>query len=391
MLYYILVPCRKQSRKKSRKEFLIGCSQAIASPHGDAGCLCCSILLQIGVFTMNSNKNLFEKYLPELKEHVKAHSSDYFRPAKSHGYICPICGSGSGVHGTGITTRDGIHYTCWAGCFIHADIIEIVGLKYHLDNYVQKLKAAARELNINFDSSISTNCLSTGSITNLYTKMMRCSKTIIKPSEEETDYTDFFHQAHANISMTNYHRGISRKTLDRYNIGYWPHWKHPKAANAPYSPRLIIPTSKYSYLARDTRCNISVQQKRYAKSKVGKTQIFNAEALDNDRTVFVVEGEIDALSIIDVGAEAIALGSVSNYRKLFTMLNEKDYKNKKLLLALDNDDAGRNTSQKIMHELSDMSITCRIVDIIGKHKDPNDCFVHDKAQFVKNIYVALRK
>lgn len=113
--------------------------------------------------------------------------------------------------------------------------------------------------------------------------------------------------------------------------------------------------------------------------------------MDNDRTVFVVEGEIDALSIIDVGAEAIALGSVSNYRKLLTMLNEKDYQNKKLLLALDNDAAGRNTSQKIMHELSDMSITCRIVDITGKHKDPNDCFVHDKAQFVKNIYIALRK
>ena len=81
MLVVILYTCPLS--EKSRKEFLIGCSQAIASPHGYAGGLCCSILLQIGVFTMNSNKNLFEKYLPEFKEHVKTHSSDYFRPAKS--------------------------------------------------------------------------------------------------------------------------------------------------------------------------------------------------------------------------------------------------------------------------------------------------------------------
>lgn len=324
----------------------------------------------------------------ELKEYVKVHSSDYFRPAKTHGYICPICGSGSGSKGTGITTKDGIHYTCWAGCFTHADIIDIVGLQYHLNSYIEKVNAAACELNI--DVNVLTEFQYKKQIVKQDTHYI-CENFIEKLSDEPIDYTDFFRQAHENILQTTYHRGISKKTLDRYNIGYCAHWKHPKAADAPYSPRLIIPTSKYSYLARDTRCNISDQQKRYAKSKVGKTQIFNAEALDNDRTVFVVEGEIDALSIIDVGAEAIALGSVSNYRKLLTMLNEKDYQNKKLLLALDNDAAGRNTSQKIMHELSDISITCRIVNITGKHKDPNDCFVHDKAQFVKNIYVALRK
>lgn len=43
--------------------------------------------------------------------------------------------------------------------------------------------------------------------------------------------------------------------------------------------------------------------------------IFNIDAVQTaQQPIFIVEGEIDALSIIDVGGEAIALGDISNIR-----------------------------------------------------------------------------
>ena len=87
------------------------------------------------------------------KYEVQRRAKELLQPDNSkQGFICPICGSGSGKKGTGITTKDGIHFTCWAGCFSNADIIDIIGLEQGLTEYRDKLTAAARELNIDIDS-----------------------------------------------------------------------------------------------------------------------------------------------------------------------------------------------------------------------------------------------
>ena len=44
-------------------------------------------------------------------------------------------------------------------------------------------------------------------------------------------------------------------------------------------------------------------------------------AAEND-PVFIVEGEIDALSIIEAGGEAVAIGSTSNTHKLLEYIEE---------------------------------------------------------------------
>ena len=80
----------------------------------------------------------------QAREEIRHRAKEWLTPDKSgKGYICPICGSGSGRNGTGITTADGIHFTCWAGCFSSADIIDIIGLKNGLTDYTEKLKAAS--------------------------------------------------------------------------------------------------------------------------------------------------------------------------------------------------------------------------------------------------------
>ena len=80
----------------------------------------------------------------ELKEKILANSANYFLRDKKHkGYICPICGSGSGKNGTGITTKDNIHFTCWVGCFTNKDIFDIIGLQYGLTDFKDKFQKAA--------------------------------------------------------------------------------------------------------------------------------------------------------------------------------------------------------------------------------------------------------
>ena len=85
---------------------------------------------------------------------IQRRAKELLQPDNSkQGYICPICGSGSGNKGTGITTKDGIHFTCWAGCFSNSDIIDIIGMEQGLTEYREKLNAAAKELNITIDDS----------------------------------------------------------------------------------------------------------------------------------------------------------------------------------------------------------------------------------------------
>ncbi|WP_225261156.1 toprim domain-containing protein, partial [Streptococcus pneumoniae] len=99
--------------------------------------------------------------------------------------------------------------------------------------------------------------------------------------------------------------------LERFKIGFIAEWRHPNAnGNAPTSPRLIIPVTQTSYLARDTRDNIPDYQNQYSKQKVGGSNIFNSVAFTNnaDQPIFIVEGEIDALSIMEVGGVAVGLG-----------------------------------------------------------------------------------
>jgi len=132
-------------------------------------------------------------------------------------------------------------------------------------------------------------------------------------------------------------------------LGYVAEWRHPKAPKAPTSPRLIIPTSPYSYLARDTRETIPEEQKPYSKSKVGSIHIFNAKALQTaTKPIFIVEGELDALSIIEVGGEAVALGSTTKVKSLLELLKTKKPE-QPLIIALDNDEAG----EKAYRELSE--------------------------------------
>lgn len=233
------------------------------------------------------------------------------------------------------------------------------------------------------------------------TRPQRAPEPPQAPFQEETkDYTEYFKQARANLQGAQEYlsfRGLSMETAAKFWLGYDAQWISPTAkATAeregrklpPPSPRLIIPTSPHSYLARDTRKDA----KKYPKMKEGGVELFNTKALYNEeeRPVFIVEGEIDALSIIEVGAEAVGLGMARNYHKLLELLEKKPTRST-LILCLDDDkgkaqNTGADAQKKLREGLDKLNISYIIgSSILLGENDPNDALVKDRAGFTAAV------
>lgn len=308
-------------------------------------------------------------------------------------YNCPICGSGCGSHGTGAFSINGDEdkWKCFS-CGKSGDIFDLVGELHHTTNYNEQLRAAADHFGIIIDG-IRTSAKQD------FTPIK--DKTV--DQEPDPDYTDFIVQSAQNIDQTDYHRGVTLETLQRFKVGYCPNWKHPKATEAPQMPRLIIPTSRHSYLARDTRINIPPDQREYAKMKVGKIHIFNQKILSiATQPIYIVEGEIDALSIIDAGGEAIGLGTTTMIGKLLSLL-ESHPPAQPLILALDNDKPGEKAAEKLINGIKYLDGTLKQKGLVmleipfyrynltGKYKDANEALQDNRATFVSAVKQGVKE
>jgi replicative DNA helicase len=266
-------------------------------------------------------------------------------------------------------------------CGFNADVIDLIGKDYNLD-YKEAVKRACELFAVTTKSAAAV--------------------TPKKPIKENADaaavdYTSFYRQAAANITKTDYpqRRGLSDAVIRRFNLGFVPDWRHPKVTEfVSTSPRLIIPTSNNSYLARLTREITTPIEEKYKKLKVGSVNLFNAEALySSSKPVFIVEGEIDALSIITAAgdaADAVALGSIANSKYLLEYIADGGEKIKKrsLILALDNDDAGKNAAEELEKELRKQGFLLYRLDY-GSYKDANEFLVADRERFFSSINAAI--
>ena len=103
--------------------------------------------------------------------------------------------------------------------------------------------------------------------------------------------------------------------------------------------------------------------------------------------VFITEGQIDAMSFIEIGLDAIGLGGVNEVSKLIMQLKEKSC-NKILVLALDNDKAGRRATGKFIEKLAEAELDQRFIvnsDMYEKYKDANEFLVADREGFKEKM------
>lgn len=287
--------------------------------------------------------------------------------------------------------RNKVH--CFA-CGADYDLLDLVGIEYGLTDQreifdkayslygldVQRRSSAASDFKpVPAAQKQSENGQYTHTHTDIHTK-----------SEEEKDYLGYFKQCQANLQQTSYYRqrGISEETATRFMLGYEPNftaWQRDQNGNniKVTWQALIIPTSKGSYAARNTDPNAD-KRNRWRKSK-GGAFLFNTKALEAaTKPIYIVEGELDALSVIEVGGEAVGLGSTDNWRKL-TKLLEIQKPGQPLIIALDNDADGQKTSGELAVELEKMGVTFYRLDPYGGHKDANEALMADREAFTAAI------
>lgn len=290
-----------------------------------------------GYYNFNFWSNEMKMTYENAKRFINSKALEELEKDKSgRGYICPICRSGTGSKGTGITTKDDVHFTCFAGqCFTNASWIDILAIKNGIDTKDTKeaISNACRIYNIELEENAT------------YTAPQPTATD--QKSTDKKDYTADFEKWHKAIYeqkpkeyLTK--RGITADSIERFNIGYCANFMQGL-------PAIIFPTSKYSYNSR----SVDDTNKQCRKSK-DFFELFNIKALEtSEQPIFIVEGEFDAISIIQAGGNAIALGGTTGIDKLLDKAKELHTK-QTLIIALDNDTAGINATEKLKEKKTEL-------------------------------------
>ena len=324
---------------------------------------------------------------------------------KNKGIICPLCSSGSGSKGTGIT-GDKTHgkpnsLKCWS-CGFTGDVIDLIQQDTGAD-FNTALNTAANELGIVIDAynSVEQAKRDFGSADDKTPIKHETSpeKATEQPTEATADYTAYYAECRANLSAPaaiSYltARGISTDTAAAFGIGFDAEWKSPTviknqlAKGSSWQPeptaRIILPVSKNHYIARAV--NSSVKEcAKMNETGGGRAGIFNTAALYNGaEAVFVVEGIFDALSVIEIGGAALALNSTSNAEQLLKTL-EQEPTAATLILCLDADEPGQRAQNALKDGLKRLNVSYCTADITGRFKDPNEALTGNRKAFTDAI------
>lgn len=333
----------------------------------------------------------FQNAVEAIKQYLPDYAGEHLKRSKGKNkFVCIFCGSGNGANSTGAFTVYQTNYYCFS-CHQHGDIFDLAEKVENISkNSVVQYLADKYHVRLDFlterrkNSPTAENFSSLSVIGNSVAVTKECYAALNVENCDEENFDFFFSEANKHLCETNYHRGLSLETLKYFNIGFVSEWKHPKNPHSPVSPRLIIPTSSGSYLARDVRNEdeIPENQRSYVKSKVGKVHIFNEKALEKSNIVYVVEGELDALSIIDTAGydSAVGLGSVSNVDFFLSVLDKTAHK-PKFIIALDNDRAGEKARNELTAGFDERSIEYCVYDPCCGFKDPNEALMNSHEAF----------
>lgn len=190
-------------------------------------------------------------------------------------------------------------------------------------------------------------------------------------------------------------RGISQFTLRHMKISESREWM-PQVKGETN-------TIQFNYFRDDELVNIKYRDanKNFKLTAGAELIFYNLDCIKYSETVIIVEGEMDALSYFECGIHnvvSVPNGSTLKNVNLEYLDNCIDYfENKtKIILALDNDEAGKNTTKEMIRRFG--SHRCYLVDYLkyfkvkesGKEnehcKDANEVLVnHGKDALIKTI------
>lgn len=286
---------------------------------------------------MKGNKIQMSVDINQIKEHMESYLIGKGINTRKN-FKCPICGGGDKTPPASFDPKTK-RLKCFS-CGWNGDIIDLIGHEYGITDKREQIEKAMSVLNI-------TN--------------IEPSKKIEPPQKAETlKPPKTFPLTEKAIAYLDV-RGIDQQTAERLGIK-----STDSGILIPY------PNSDY-YVIR------SIDVKKYCYPKGVSKEIYNEKALYNTdgSPVFIVEGQIDAISIGMIDYPCIATGG-RGHELLLSKLKEKPTESP-LIIAMDNDAAGRSANDEIKTALDELGVVNVVADdIYGDRKDANELFCNDK-------------
>lgn len=297
--------------------------------------------------------------------------TEELQPAKGERgkYYCPICGSGSGPKRTGAFSimPDGVHGHCFS-CDFYGDRFDLVAARDNIS-----LAEATRRLIEQCQPGEARPRRSTPEED--FSDSYRAEDQAEAPAAAARDFSEYVAKAHAALPGSEGERyllgrGFTPETLERFKMGFDPEHVFPgrgryAAVVFPYDP-----TGHYCGWR-------AIGEKHFDKPKAeeaGPEPLFNGAALYSGEPCFIVESQLDAVTLEQHGGRAAAIGGTAGKNKLLRQL-EKKAPAGPLILCLDRDEPGIKATQEIGAALEEKKLFC--VDgaaaIMGEGcKDPNE-------------------
>lgn len=259
----------------------------------------------------------------------------HLRKAKKSGYVCPKCGSGSREHGTGIKAREWKGNWRWK-CFSCGEDYS------NVDILSAEWKVEAAEV---------VKRLREGNTFSTFRDKNVKNKSDVREENPQRDYTEFYKNAEEKLGEEG---GAIRSLpveflrLAKAGIATAEMLKEVGEVVPKGGKYLILPYNESHFFMR----GLNNEVKRGNTGGRGR-EIYNPLNAFSSTLVFVVEGQIDCLSVMyATGKKVIAIGSAVNLPKLPERLAELNLSRKpKVIILADNDETGKKFAEKGMEKL----------------------------------------
>jgi len=272
-------------------------------------------------------------------------------------YICPLCGSGSqggrSHDGAFSIDKDGIHGHCFS-CGFYGDRFDLEAartgksLPEATKDVIARCGYAGSSASAADDFKVHTVPAADQAPAPSFAGKLAACHTSLKGSEGEAYLR---------------RRGITEETMDRFNLGFGRDSKGRPCIFFPYNRQGTY------YSTRTLSDTETAKHLKPGLEEAGPEPIFNEAALWQDKPCFVVESQLCAISIVQEGGFAVAIGGTSGINKI---RNLKEKPSALLILSLDNDEPGQKAQAELADILREKDVPFFEFNVAGDCKDPNE-------------------
>lgn len=316
----------------------------------------------------------------EAIRQTKARLKDYLEAVTEHSvnagfYACPLCGSGTKEHKTGALKlyEETNTFNCFS-CKAGGDVFKLAAMLNNLDN--------KRDFKEVYKVIMDTLGEHTHTVNTLP------PRPPLPPKQQaKADYSEYIKDCCKAVNETRYlaDRGFTQETIERFRLGY-----------DEKKQMVIIPYNKECsyYIGRSVRKAADDKgDKKHFKpktSEAGGEPVFNAgviqAAIEKKQPVFICEAPMDAISVMQAGGLALAIGGTGE-KKLANLLGSTETL-PAFIIATDTDEAGEaaaKTLQQIFKEKNVRNIRFKL----GAYKDVNAYLMADAAALTNAVKDAI--